>query len=178
VALNGLKVLVCDIQNAYLMAKCYYEKVLMIAGPEFVSDAGCKMIIVRALCGLKKSGAAFRALLAETLHDMNYVPSKADPEILMQPAAKENGFECYEHVLCYVDDVLYMSGDPLMTMNNGLQSKFKLKGDKIAQPKDYLGAGMSKMQLSDGGWCWEMSPAEHVSASVKNIEDVLAKNGL
>ena len=63
-ALNDLKVLACDIQNAYLTANCR-EKVWMRAGPDFGSDAGKRMLIVRALYGLKSSGAAFRSLLRQ-----------------------------------------------------------------------------------------------------------------
>ena len=46
------------------------------------------MIIVQALYGLKTSGAAFRALLAETLDDLNYQPTKADPDVYIRPAVK------------------------------------------------------------------------------------------
>ena len=56
-ALNGLKVLACDIQNASLTATCR-EQIWTIAGPEFGADCGKRMIIVRALYGLKSSGAA------------------------------------------------------------------------------------------------------------------------
>jgi hypothetical protein len=98
-ALNDLKVLSCDIQNAFLTAKCR-EKIYMVAGPEFGSDAGKIMIIVRALYGLKSSGAAFRALLAEALYDTGYGPSKADPDVWIRPAVKPDGFEYYEYVLC------------------------------------------------------------------------------
>ena len=79
-ALNNLKVLPCDIQNAYLTAKCR-EKIWTIAGPEFGSDLGKLMIVVRALCGLESSGAAFRTLLSETEYDLGYTPSKADPDV-------------------------------------------------------------------------------------------------
>ena len=59
-ALNDLDILACDIQNAYLTAPCR-EKVWTVAGPEFgPEDCGKTMIIVRALYGLKSSGAAFR----------------------------------------------------------------------------------------------------------------------
>ena len=61
-ALNNLKVLLYNIQNAYLTAECR-EKIWTIAGPEFGSNAGKPMIVVRALYGLKSSGAAFRAFL-------------------------------------------------------------------------------------------------------------------
>jgi Reverse transcriptase (RNA-dependent DNA polymerase) len=47
-ALNDLEVLSADIQNAYLHAKCR-EKIWCKAGPEFGSDEGRIMIIVRAL---------------------------------------------------------------------------------------------------------------------------------
>ena len=70
-ALNELEVLACDIQNAYLTADCR-EKIYFIAGPEFGSEQGSIMIIRKALYGLKSSGAAFRAHLAETLYDIGY----------------------------------------------------------------------------------------------------------
>jgi len=79
-ALDDISVLACDIQNAYLTAKCR-EKIWTQAGPEFGSDAGKIMLVVRALYGLKSSGAAYRALLAKTLYDLNYRPTKADPDV-------------------------------------------------------------------------------------------------
>ena len=42
-ALNGLDILACDIQNAYLTAKCR-EKIWTIAGPEFGSEEVTMMI--------------------------------------------------------------------------------------------------------------------------------------
>jgi hypothetical protein len=79
-ALNDLDILACDIQNAYLTADCR-EKVWIIAGPEFGSEAGTNMLVKKALYGLKSSGAAFRAFLAETLDAMDYKPSYADPDV-------------------------------------------------------------------------------------------------
>ena len=58
-ALNGLDILACNIQNAYLRAKCK-EKIWTIAGPEFGSEEGAMMIVKMALYGLNCSGAAFR----------------------------------------------------------------------------------------------------------------------
>ena len=76
------------------------------------------MIIVRALYGLKSSGAAFRSFLAEQLYDIGYTPSKADPDVWLRPAVKPDGFEYYEMILCYVDDVLSISHDAMKTMNH------------------------------------------------------------
>jgi hypothetical protein len=59
-ALNDLDILVCDIEGAYLTAKCR-EKIWITAGVEFGSEAGTTMIVKMALYGLKSSGAAFRS---------------------------------------------------------------------------------------------------------------------
>ena len=62
-ALNDLQVKTADVMNAYITAPTK-EKIWTIIGPEFGADAGKKAIIVRALYGLKSSGAAFRNHLA------------------------------------------------------------------------------------------------------------------
>ena len=56
-ALNGLDVCAADIGNAYLNANCK-ERIWVKAGKEFGADEGKPMIIVKALYGLKSSGAA------------------------------------------------------------------------------------------------------------------------
>ena len=50
-ALNRLQVKAADIMNAYITAPIE-EKIWTVLGPEFVSDAGKKAVIVLALCGL------------------------------------------------------------------------------------------------------------------------------
>ena len=129
------------------------------------SEAVTVFIIKKALYGLKSAGAAFRALLAETLYDIGYVPSQADPDIWLIPAFKPDGFEYYEMVFCYIDDILSISHDSESSLR-GLQSTFKLKDDKVEEPEMYLGAQLGKMQI-DGADCWTMSSDKYVSAAVK-----------
>ena len=174
-ALNDLQVLACDIQNAYLTADCR-EKIWTRAGPEFGSEVGTIFMVRKALYGLKSAGAAFRSLLAETLHDIGYTPTKADPDVWLRPAVKADGFQYYELILCYVDDILSISADPAVSLR-GLQDTFKLKDDKVEVPGVYLGAGLGKMQV-DGFECWTMSAEKYVTAVVKNVEETLAKRGL
>ena len=131
-SLNDLYVLVCDIQNAYLTAKCR-EKIYTIAGPEFGSEEGSVMIIKMALYGLKSSGAAFRSILVNVICDLGFRSSLADPDVWMKPATKNNGFKYYEYVLCYVDDVMVVSDEPQDTID-GLKCVFKLKGVKADIP--------------------------------------------
>ncbi len=71
------------------------RKIWTWAGPELGSEQGSVMIVLKALYGLKTSGGAFRALLAEILLGLHYVPLEADPDIWLQPAVKLCGFEYY-----------------------------------------------------------------------------------
>ena len=175
-ALNDLQILACDILNAYLTAPCR-EKFYCTAGPEFGSDRGKTMIVVRALYGLKSSGAAFRSFLAEHLYDIGYKPSPADPDVWMRPAVKDNGFKYWEYVLCYVDDLLAISHNPSRIMKS-IEAKFRLKNDAAEVPENYLGAAISQMDNEHGDYCWAMSSDKYCIAVVKNIEDILQKKGL
>jgi len=175
-ALNDLKILACDILNAYLTAPCR-EKFYCTAGPEFGSDRGKTMIVVRALYGLKSSGAAFRSFLAEHLYDIGYVPSPADPDVWMRPAVKNDGFKYWEYVLCYVDDLLAISHNPSGTMKS-IEAKFRLKNDAAEIPENYLGAALSQFDNEHGDLCWAMSSDKYCNALVKNVEDILEKKGL
>jgi hypothetical protein len=84
-AMNDLDVLACDIQNACLSADCR-ERIWVRAGAKFGSKAGSPMLVVKALYGLRSSGEAFRALLAQTLDNLGYKPLYADPDGWMRPA--------------------------------------------------------------------------------------------
>ena len=173
-ALNDLDVLACDIQNAYLTAKCR-EKIYTVAGPEFGSEEGCVMIVEMALYGLKSSGAAFRSKLAKVLYEMNYRASLADPDVWMRPATKSSGERYYEYVLCYVDDVLVISSQPMRSMD-GIREVFKLKGDKAEKPDMYLGAQITEVQTDNGTKCWSLSSEKYVKAAVSNVDAALRKN--
>jgi hypothetical protein len=79
-ALNELDILAADIGNAYLQAPVS-EQVHTTPSPEFgPSSQGQSVIVVRAIYGLKSSGAAWHAQLSETLYSMNFKPSLADPD--------------------------------------------------------------------------------------------------
>jgi len=174
-ALNDLNVLACDIQNAYLTAKCR-EKIYTIAGPEFGSEEGSIMIVTMALYGLKSSGAAFRSKLANVIYDLKYRPSLADPDVWLRPDRKADGFAYYEYVLCYVDDVLVISANPQITID-GLEDVFKLKGGKAETPEMYLGASLAFVDTPTGGKCWSISAEKYVKTAVENVENKLIKEG-
>jgi hypothetical protein len=79
-ALNDVDVFSCDISNAYLNAPCQ-EKIWFVAGPEFGSRQGQVVKIVRALYGLKLSGASWRSVLKQVIvEDLQFEPTIADPD--------------------------------------------------------------------------------------------------
>jgi hypothetical protein len=93
-----------DEENTYLTADCH-EGTYITVGPEFGFEAGSLMILKKTLHNLNSSGTAFQAHLAETLYDLSYLPTKADPNVWIRPGIKADGFQYYEMILCYVDDV-------------------------------------------------------------------------
>jgi hypothetical protein len=117
-ALNDLDVLSADVQNAYLNAPTK-EKVYTTAGLEFgPENVGRPVLIVRALYGLKSSGARWRDHMAATLREGGFKGCKADPDVWMRPQTKPNGDQYYEYVLCYVDDLLVLSHDPKAVLSS------------------------------------------------------------
>ena len=171
-ALNDLQVMLCDIQNAYLMADCQ-EKIWTYAGPEFGSEQGSIVFMRKALYGLKSSGTAFRAHLAETLRDIGFHPTRADPDVWRQPAKKADGEEYYEYILFSIDDLLSISEDVTKILQ-GVQAVFKFKDDKIVRPQVYLGAQLDTMTV-DGLDGWTMSSQKYVKTAIDSMEEVLAK---
>ena len=172
-ALNELSVMACDIQNAYSTANCR-EKIWTHAGPEFGSKSGSIMIMKKALYGLKGSGAAFRAHLAEKLHDIGFIPTCADPDVSHRLAVKPDGFEYYEYILCYVDDLLAISHNAERVLKS-VQDMFKFKDDKIDKPDIYLEAQLDRMSVN-GFEGWTMSSEKYVKAAIENIEQTLAES--
>jgi Reverse transcriptase (RNA-dependent DNA polymerase) len=181
-ALNGLEIRSADVGNAYLNADCR-EQVWMTAGPEFGSNEGKKVLIVRALYGLKSSGAAWRAHLAQSMLDIGFKPCLADPDVWMRPAVKPNGDKCYDYVLIYVDDLLVCSIDPDGIMST-LADVYRLKEDPKTKkkwdiPSHYLGANIGQYTIEGTGrpnGHWYMSSDDYVKAAVNNVETELAKN--
>jgi hypothetical protein len=57
---------------------------------------------------------------------MDFVPSLADPDVWYRPATKPDGFEYYEYILVYVDDILVVSAAPLPVMKT-LKKAYRLK---------------------------------------------------
>jgi hypothetical protein len=85
--------LIGDVQNAYynaLKAKCFYTTAGHDVGPE---NEGRPVVIVRALYGLKSSGARWRDHFAAMLRDLGFTGCLADPDVNMRPNVKPDGLK-------------------------------------------------------------------------------------
>ena len=130
--LNGLKIGVGNVGNAYLEAETK-EKVYIIAGPEFGELAGHTLIIFKALYGLRTSGARFHERFAATLRDMGFTPSFADPDVWMRDAGDH-----WEYLAVYVDDLMAIMKEPGKFFDV-LKDKYKYKLKGVGTPKYHLG---------------------------------------
>ena len=57
--------------------------------------------------GLRTSGLRWHERFADTLHDMLFVPCKADPDVWMRKAKGH-----YEYIAVYVDDLAIVAKEP------------------------------------------------------------------
>ena len=96
-ALNDLEVQCGDVLNAYITSPVK-EKIWTYLGPEYGDNEGKKAIIVRALYGLKYSGAAFRAHLCECMAALGYKPCLSDPDLWLK-AQNQDGIDYYSYIL-------------------------------------------------------------------------------
>jgi len=136
-SLNKLQVKAGDIENAYITAPCQ-EKIWTKLGPEFGADEGKKAIIIRAIYGLKSSGAAFRSHLADCMTTLEYKSCRADNDLWMKRETNAEGLSYYSYVLCYVDDIMVIHHDAMPVLMK-IDKYFKLKPSSIGDPDIYLG---------------------------------------
>jgi hypothetical protein len=142
---------------------------------EFGVDYSKKAIVVRALYGLKSSGAALRAHLERCMSEMGYRSCPADPDLWLKERTDKKGRQYYSYILCYVDDLSVVHHNPKQVMDR-INSFLPLKPDSVGLPEIYLGAKLKKKTFADGTTAWGLSPAKYVQQAVKNVEFFLKKN--
>ena len=136
--LNGLLVCAGDVGNAFLYGKTR-EKVFIVAGIEFGPElSGKRLIIDKALYGLKSSSARFHEHLSVKLRKLEFIPSKADPDLWIKKL--QDG--TYEYIARFVDDVIVFSKNP-MDIIQELKKHYIMKG--VGKPQYYLGGDVVEL---------------------------------
>jgi hypothetical protein len=162
-ALNNYKVIAADVSSAYIQANTI-EKVYVVAGPEFGPLQGKKLIVTKALYGLKTSGAQWHQKFADNLRDMGFRPCQADYDFWIRSRG-----DSYDYIAVMVDDLLIFSKDPDSIINPLKKIyNYELKG--VGEPDYYSGADMS---YNPKGKFWEMSAKTYIKNTIARIEKLL-----
>ena len=174
-ALNDVDIMSVDLENAFIQAPCR-EKIWFEGGLECGEDYGKVCVVVRSLYGLKSAGAAFRSSLAQALQDLGYLSTKADPDVWIRKAVRDDGHPYYEMLFVYVDDILALSHQSETAITEITQF-FTAKEGSMKPPEIYLGANISKIQTPDGREVWATSPRTYVKNSIQVVERLLEEDG-
>ena len=106
--LKDLQLWGADVGHSYLQALTK-EKLYIVPGPEFEELQGHVLVVYKALFGTRSGGACWHDKLFDILQQMNFKPSKADPDIWMR--SSKDGTH-YEYIAVYVDDIDICMKDP------------------------------------------------------------------
>jgi hypothetical protein len=175
VALNDINIMSTDLENAFIQAPCC-EKIWFESGLECGEDYRKVCIVVHSLYGLKSAGAEFGSALTQTLQDIGFTSTKANPDIWICQAIKDKGHKYYEMLFVYVDDILVLSRQAELVIKEIAQF-FKTKEGSIKPPNIYLGANIFKVQLPDGHKVWATSPWAHVKNAIQVMEKLFNEDG-
>jgi hypothetical protein len=105
---------------------------------------------------------------------LGFQSSLADPDVWFRAATKPNGFEYYEYLVVYVDDILVLSHRCKHVMQM-IEKIYHIK-DPPAKPEIYLGANITEWSIS-GEKMWAMSSRRYINESIRCLEIELQKSG-
>ena len=109
--------------------------------------------------------------MAETLPELGFQSTLADPFVWLRAATKKDGEPYYEYILMYVNDILAISCDAESILKD-IQTTFKFKNDKIELPEFFLRTKLQE-KLLNGIKCWSVSSHDDVKASIRNLQEAI-----
>ena len=116
-------------------------------------------------------------MLSKTLQeDFGFEATRADPDVYRRAATHDDGFEHYEHIFVYVDDLLILLKQPMNWMKK-LSAIYDLKEDSVGPPDTHLGAQIGKTQLPDGFTTWHMEAEKYVKNAIEVVQKLLDEDG-
>ena len=131
--------------------------------------------MVRALYGLKITGAAFFNHYTDYMHHFGFLPCPSDLYPCMNPmVGPEYGFDYYAYVIIYVDNVMAIHHDAESLLWQ-IDKYLNLKPSSIGDPDIYLVDRLKNMRPENRVWSWANSPSTYVNESVANAENYLAE---
>jgi Reverse transcriptase (RNA-dependent DNA polymerase) len=127
--------MVGDIGNAFPTVPCA-EKIWSVAGPEFRTQGkeGSKVILRRALYGLKTASRSFHEFLGDKLRRMGFTCTRADQDLWLTKSDKYDG---YDYNATHVDDLIIAAKYPNIYIDE-IEQEFLIR-NKSDSPSYYLG---------------------------------------
>jgi hypothetical protein len=125
-----------------------------------MSSVNYTLLINKALYGLRSSGLRWHEKFADTLRDMGFNPSRADPDVWMR---RQDNF--YEYIAVYVDDIAMAARKPkeITTM---LMEKYKYKLKGVGPIEYHLGCDFGR----DPDGTMFFGPRRYVSKMMSSYE--------
>ena len=174
-SLNGVDVMPCDLENAYLNVMCC-ENIWFEGGTECGEDKGKFLIVVRALYGLKSAGSSWCAALAQVLKELDFVSTLADPDVWIREVVHKDCLKYYGMLFVYVDDMLAVSHKAKYVIKD-IMAFYRAKEGSIKPPDIYLGANIMKLKMTDGCEVWGSSSRAYVKNAVITVEGLFEEYG-
>ena len=115
--------------NAYTKEKIYSR-----AGIKFGDRAGVKVIVRKALYGLKGSANAWWLQLSDDLRSMGFTRSRIDLSIWYKKRQDGTG---YDYIATLVDDFIIIADEPQIYLDEFLAKEYVISGG--AFPDLYVG---------------------------------------
>ncbi|MGH2414505.1 MAG: reverse transcriptase domain-containing protein [Microcystaceae cyanobacterium] len=161
---NNTNVISGDIGTAYVNAYTE-EKIYSHAGPEFGDKKGMKIILRKALYGLKSSANAWYHHLGNDLREMGFSRSRLDPSIWYRMRDDGSG---YDYIAHHVDDFVIVADDPTPYLKV-LEDKYVITGGDI--PELYLGQTLAHDDVS-----WTIATDDYIKKCLVNVAKIIEKN--
>ena len=106
---------------------------------------------------------------------LGFESCKSDPDIWVTLEQKDDGYNYWEYVLLYVDDILAISLDPKVIVIK-IPHMIILNNDKIEVPYIYLGEQLELEPLSDIQF-WTIINVDYINDAIYNVEEEIKTKG-
>jgi hypothetical protein len=91
--------------------------------PEFNDKQGCKVVMKRALYGLKTASRSFHEFFADKLRQIGFTCSRVDQDLWWKRTTDYHG---YDFIATHVDDLIIAAKNPAIYMND-IEQQFAIR---------------------------------------------------
>ena len=154
--------------NAHLEARTQ-EKVCIKAGKAFGPLEGHPLVIQAASHGLRSSGRRFSNPLRDSLKQLGFFQSKAEPQIFMR-RSKVGPY--YEYLCTYVDDLAFAADNPTKLLEELTEGPFHCKLKGSGSLEFHLGCGFGR----DKDDTLHLNPKQCVEKTLETFKDTFGES--